>query len=298
LCRGKAAEELSPGTRLIFPHRGVYVHSVGSKDHVADANQMVLSNPDQPYQVSHPVAGGDATLTLGVDPATLLEITPPEYRAPRDRPALNRASLRIDAHTQLIAALLRQRLLRGAIGPLEAETLALHLIRSAFGSGTPGSGRPGSRRPEQLAQDVKMLLSADPWRRWTLATIAEEVSVTPVYLTDAFRRAEGIPLYRYHLQLRLALALTVLAQCDDLMTLAVDLGFNSHSHFSAAFKKAFGQTPSEFRRSIAHRHTQSVEARGINTKVLDSARVYVSRNVCDICDQAPEMTALPTSDVA
>ncbi len=116
LCRGKAAEEHSPGTRIAFPYRGVYVHWVGNEDHVADANQMVVTNADQPYRVSHPVAGGDATLTLAVDPATLLEVTPPEHRCPRERPALNRSSMRLNARTQVLAAQLRQRLVRRSIG--------------------------------------------------------------------------------------------------------------------------------------------------------------------------------------
>jgi AraC family transcriptional regulator len=271
LCRGKADEEQAPETRLAFPYRGVYVHSVGSNDHVADANQMVVANAHEAYRVSHPVAGGDATLALAVDPSTLLEVTPLEYRCTRERPALNRASLRIDARTQFIAAQLRQRLARGSIGQLEAEALALHLVRHALGDSTSPGGRHGSSRPAKMADQVKMLLAADPWRRWTLATIAEEVSVTPVYLTDAFRRVEGIPLYRYHLRLRLVFALSVLADCDDLMTLAIELGFHSHSHFSAAFKKAFGQTPSVFKRLVNDIRTEA--------KDLDSAREYAARSV-------------------
>jgi AraC family transcriptional regulator len=280
LCRAKAAEEWAPGTRIVFPHRGVYVHSVGAKDHVADANQLVVINADEPYRASHPVRGGDATLTLAIDPAALLEVTPPEYRCRDERPALNRSSLRMDARTQVLAAQLRKRLLRKSVGRLEAETLALDLVRHALGHNESRSVRHGNRRPEKMADRVKMLLSADPWRRWTLAAIAEEVSVTPVYLTDAFRRVEGIPLYRYHLQLRLAFALGVLPDCDDLMTLAVELGFHSHSHFSAAFKKAFGITPSEFKRSIDDRSDDDADA-----KDLDSATVYLSRSVFRDCHE-------------
>jgi AraC family transcriptional regulator len=250
LCRGKADEEWSPGIRMVFPYRGVYVHSVGTQEHVGEANQVVVINADEPYRVSHPVAGGDATLTIGVDAASLLEITPAEYRRTDDRPALNRSGFRIDAFTQLVAAQLRQRLLRRSIGQLEAETLALQLVRHTLGDITSHTVRRGNGRPEKMADEVKLLLSTDPWRRWTLDEIANEVSVTPVYLTDAFRRVEGVPLYRYHLRLRLAQALAVLADCDDLTALAVELGFNSHSHFTAAFKKTFRQTPSVFKRSM------------------------------------------------
>jgi AraC family transcriptional regulator len=292
LCRGKADEELGAGTRIAFPYRGVYVHSVGKKDYIAEPNQMMVINDGEPYRVSHPVAGGDATLTVGVDPETLLEVVPREYRSPRERPALNRSSLRIDARTQVLAAQLRHRLSRGSISPLEAETLLLQLIQYALSDNTSHAPELRSGRPAKMADEVKLLLSADPWRRWTLAEIAETISVTPVYLTDAFRRIEGIPLYRYHLRLRLALALTVLPDYDDLTTLAIELGFHSHSHFTSSFKKAFGHTPSEFKRSlVAGNH-------GTVTKDLDSAGVYVSRSVAHGCRNARETAELPTTVVA
>jgi AraC-like DNA-binding protein len=90
-------------------------------------------------------------------------------------------------------------------------------------------------------------------RRWTLADVATEVRVSPVYLTQVFQQVEGIPLYRYQLRLRLARALDLLAHYDDLTALSLDLGFSSHSHFSAAFRQAYGYSPSEFRRSALRR---------------------------------------------
>jgi AraC family transcriptional regulator len=279
LCRGRSSEEYAPRTRIVFPYRGVYVHSVGRAEHVGEPNQVVVINADQPYQVSHPVAGGDATLTISVDPATLLELTPKEYRCAGERPALNRSGLRIDARTQMLAAQLRQRLSRHAIGPLEAETLALQLVRHTLGDTASHTARRGSGRPEKLADEVKLLLSTDPWRRWTLDEVATTVNVTPVYLTDAFRRVEGVPLYRYHLRLRLARALHALADCDDLTTLAIELGFNSHSHFSAAFKQTFRQTPSEFKKSLNERSEASVQVVHPDTKDFDSASMVISRSV-------------------
>ncbi|MGH7124692.1 MAG: helix-turn-helix domain-containing protein [Stellaceae bacterium] len=51
----------------------------------------------------------------------------------------------------------------------------------------------------------------------------------------------------------MARALDLLSDYDDLTTLSMDLGFSSHSHFSAAFRQAYGRTPAEFRRSIHRR---------------------------------------------
>jgi AraC-like DNA-binding protein len=96
---------------------------------------------------------------------------------------------------------------------------------------------------------AKLVLAADLSRRWTLAEIASAVGGSPVYLTQVFQQLEGMPLYRYQLQLRLARALALLGGRVDLTSLAFELGFSSHSHFSAAFKQAYGQTPSAFQRS-------------------------------------------------
>jgi AraC family transcriptional regulator len=96
---------------------------------------------------------------------------------------------------------------------------------------------------------AKLVLATGLERRWTLAEIAVDVGVSPVYLTQVFQQVEGLPLYRYHLQLRLARALDMLGANSDLTSLALDLGFCSYSHFSGAFKRAYGQTPLGFQRS-------------------------------------------------
>lgn len=82
-----------------------------------------------------------------------------------------------------------------------------------------------------------------------LVDLARDLGVSPAYLTDAFRRAEGVPLVRYQLQARIRRALVELPHTDDLARLALDLGFSSHSHFTAAFRAATGVTPSAYRKT-------------------------------------------------
>jgi AraC-like DNA-binding protein len=160
----------------------------------------------------------------------------------------NRPRLRIDARTQALMALLRHSLDRRVIATLEAETLALILVRRALGERTShaAAGRVGRQK---LADRAKLVLSSDLGRRWTLADVAAGVGVSPIYLTQVFQQVEGLPLYRYQLQLRLARALDLLGNNSDLTGLALDLGFSSYSHFSGAFKRAYRQTPLEFQRS-------------------------------------------------
>jgi len=95
---------------------------------------------------------------------------------------------------------------------------------------------------QRLGDRVKLMLASDLARRWTLAEIAAEVRGSPVYLTQVFQQVEGLSLYRYQLRLRLARALDLLAHFDDLTNLSQELGFSSHSHFSAAFREAYGRS--------------------------------------------------------
>jgi AraC family transcriptional regulator len=246
-CKHKSGEEVVTATHLVFPYRGIYVRHVGRAEAIADANQVVLFNEDESYRISHPVDGGDSSLSIGASPATLLELAPADYLT-KGRAAFNRSRLRIDEGVQALTALLRHSLSLGVIDTLEAETLALVLLRRALNERTSRVVARSVGR-QKLVDRAKLVLSSDLGRRWTLAAVAADVGVSPVYLTQVFQQVEGRPLYHYQLQLRLARALDLLGDYADLTCLALDLGFSSHSHFSAAFKRAFGQTPSEFQRS-------------------------------------------------
>ncbi len=251
-CRQQGAEECATATAMVFPYRGVYVRHLGSDQAVAEANQVVFFNATEGYRVSHPVPGGDASLSLAISESLLRELAPPAFLCDGAMLAFRRQRLRIDARTQVLVALLRHSLRQNIAEPLEAESLALTLVQRALGSRTTHAAGASFGR-QRLVDRVKLVLAGDLARRWTLAEIAAEVRGSPVYLTQVFQQVEGLPLYRYQLRLRLARALDLLAQYDDLTTLGLDLGFSSHSHFSAAFREAYGRSPSEFRQSALHR---------------------------------------------
>ena len=251
-CRHRSAEEHVEGMQLVFPYRGVYVRHVGTDEAVAEANQVLFFNPDEGYQVSHPVAGGDACLSLTLSEALVHELAPRALLRHGPRLAFRQQRLRIDARAQVLVALLRHSLREGIAEPLEAEGLALTLVRRGLGPRTthaPG----GSAARRALVDRVKLVMAGELARRWTLAEIAAEVGHSPVYLTQVFQQVEGLPLYRYQLRLRLARALDLLADDPDLTNLALDLGFSSHSHFSTAFRQAYGRSPSEFRQAALRR---------------------------------------------
>ena len=205
-CRHQSAEECATATHLVFPYRGVYVRHLGRDEAVAEANQVLFFNAAEGYRVSHPVPGGDACLSLVISEALLRELAP-------------KALLRDGAGWRFAGsgcASIRARrswsrccgtaCMQGSPKPLEAESLALTLVRRALGARTSHAAGASTGR-QKLVDRAKLVLSTDLARRWTLAEIAAEVGVSPVYLTQVFQQVEGLPLYRYQLRLRLARAL-------------------------------------------------------------------------------------------
>jgi AraC-like DNA-binding protein len=134
------------------------------------------------------------------------------------------------------------QLLRRAEEPLAAQELGLAIMEASLSDArrvASGDARC-VRRAKQLLQDC-------PDGRRSLSEIAGELGVSAIHLTQSFKRSEGMPLYRYQTLLRLGRALDRLPEREDITDLALELGFSSHSHFTAAFRSELGMTPSHFR---------------------------------------------------
>ncbi|MGM4908934.1 helix-turn-helix domain-containing protein [Hyphomicrobiales bacterium] len=247
-CRHKSDEECAHKTSLVYPYRGVFMRHVGRNDTVAEANQVLFFNVGQGYRISHPVDGGDACIDLSIDESLLAELAPRDQVQAGELFGFKRQRRRVDPRAQALVALLRHGLRRNVAETLEAETLALTLVRRSLGERTSHAAGASAGR-QKLVDRAKLVLSSDLARRWTLAEIATEVGVSPVYLTQVFQQVEATPLYRYQLRLRLARALDLLGEYEDLTALGLDLGFSSHSHFTSSFRQAYGQTPAEFQRA-------------------------------------------------
>ena len=73
--------------------------------------------------------------------------------------------------------------------------------------------------------------------------------LSPADFVKTFRRAFGLTPHQFLLDRRIASAKQMLSHDAPLTTLALELGFASHGHFSATFHARTGLTPSEYRRS-------------------------------------------------
>ncbi|MEJ8545060.1 bifunctional transcriptional activator/DNA repair enzyme AdaA [Brevibacillus borstelensis] len=82
----------------------------------------------------------------------------------------------------------------------------------------------------------------------TLETLAEMCHGSPYHLHRTFKRIKGITPGDYVQQLRMDKAKKLLAETDKTVTdIAFAVGMSSTSYFVTLFRKATGQTPTEYR---------------------------------------------------
>lgn len=81
--------------------------------------------------------------------------------------------------------------------------------------------------------------------------LANQLGFSAAYFSRVFKQSFGRSPYDFILDRRLTAARQLLTQSRQGITeIALELGFNSHAHFSTAFKHRLGMTPRKFRQSV------------------------------------------------
>lgn len=244
---GKGPESFCADFQICLPYRGVFVWHVGSDEVVGDANQVVFVRGGEAFCVSGRSPDGYAELIITPDVDALAEIAHTRGQPLFDHPLFRRRSWSAEPRVQSFRArFLHWSRAASHDADLEAEEWILALLRLVFEQ-TGSRETPGTANTARLIRRAKEFLEVNASRRILLADVARAVGASPAYLTDLFRRVEGVSLHQYLTRLRLARALDELRHAGDLTALALELGFSSHSHFSFVFRRTFGCTPSQFR---------------------------------------------------
>ena len=81
---------------------------------------------------------------------------------------------------------------------------------------------------------------------WRAAPLADNLEVSRQRLALYLRRQRGVGLVKWLRESRLRPALSLLDSESSIKKVAIELGFKEPTHFSRAFKRAFGVTPSGF----------------------------------------------------
>jgi AraC family transcriptional regulator len=258
-----AAEESSKYDEFVLVRRGLFVKHLGSRKVVADPNHVVFFNRAEGYRVSHPVHGGDDCTTFYVR-SDLLRPLVAEYRQivhDDERGGFRAAFARCDSRLHLGHWQLLRAIRRGLIDDVGVEEAVLSLAEELFETFAAQTGRPLNRRRRDThrahrdaADRVKQCLAADFSGPLRIDELARRVHLSPFHMCRLFREQTGGTIHAYRTQLRLRAALHRLAEDGrDLTGVALDLGFADHSHFTNAFRRGFGMTPADFRKSPSTR---------------------------------------------
>jgi AraC family transcriptional regulator len=251
--QGGTQERIVSSHTIVLPASGTcWVENEGQRA-ISDPNVFLYLNADSPFRASHPTGSADSGHTLVVRPDLLLETGIDE--APLDP---RRPFVHLQAQSTPGVFLMKQALLahigRGrSSNTIEVEEVALRLAAEALSLQARAVKRsqrqPGTARVHrEWVEHVKAFLGqrfADPIR---LDDIAQAARVSAFHLCRVFKSSTGLSIHQYLNRLRLRVALERVADPSvNLMNLALDLGFSSHSHFSYAFRREYGTSPTAFR---------------------------------------------------
>ena len=251
----RTPEALTPQLQIVLTLRGAFVYERGSSQSLLTANHALF------------IAGGDVSRDRFVDdqPLDYMLVTPHGDAVATmlgDAAAAELAKLARDtrvagasARLQRAASALWNLCLRERAGDdMEVEQSVVELLTCICCMAAPASAQRGGQGGARHQADRRRQgTDRHGSRARSLTSLAAQLDVSPAYLTDLFRRHEGVSIARYQRRLRLSRALIELPDAEDIAALALDLGFSSHAHFSTAFRTTYGETPSTYRRRIRAR---------------------------------------------
>jgi AraC-like DNA-binding protein len=134
---------------------------------------------------------------------------------------------------------------------------------AAHGAGGNGNGsrlHPGPQATAapsepRTAQVIERLQAAGKDSgRIREAVLAREFGIDPAHLGRLMRRSTGLGFREWSLGIRMRLAVRALAETDvPVKCVAHESGFTSTAQFDRGFRRLFGMTPGDFRRSVCGR---------------------------------------------
>lgn len=246
------------GHLIVFPRTSVYIRHPGIPPIITTPNLVMFYNLHQTYHRDELSAQGDHCEWFAFAPDVLLRALQgyePQVFDQPDQPfrfthALGTATIYLHQR-QVVEHILHTA--NPDILYIE-ETMLLTLatlLAQVYRSRGRQPRRPRHATREQqiaIVYAIQAELAIHFQEQVRLQALAAQVSLSPYELCRVFRAHTGCTIHQYLNQLRLCTALEmVLTPSADLTEIALTLGYNSHSHFTSAFRQAFGITPTILR---------------------------------------------------
>ncbi|MEM7199662.1 MAG: AraC family transcriptional regulator [Planctomycetota bacterium] len=231
---------------FVFPRASVWIRRPDQRPVVAGPNVVSLYNAGEEVQRRALTPRGDRHEWFQVDPSLRFSVP----YAPSD-PACYAVQRALTHYLRTEAT----------PDPLLVEETALGLLDRLTDRARGVTPQGRDRRRSRPVERAEAYVSVHFRRRETLADLARVAGCSPFHLAHAFRLHRGSTLHQYRDRLRLCAALElVLDGPGDLTALALELGYSSHSHLTAAFRRRFGLPPSALRRAASRARVETLRA--------------------------------------
>ncbi|GIF01682.1 helix-turn-helix transcriptional regulator [Paractinoplanes rishiriensis] len=227
---------------VVLPSTAVRIGAGTAPDEVRTVNEVVVYDRDTTYRRGLVSAEGDRCTFVAVGDELADALGLETGAGVRHVPCASESYLRVHRA--------RAALRRSDPDLLAADEAVLAVLGHTARRLRPlrRAGRADRAAAAVAVDAVKGLLAGDPTRVWTLAELGAAVHYSPYFLARTFHRHTGYPIARYRRLLCLRQSLPrVLRTGADLSRIAAEHGFSSHSHYTRAFRAAFGCTPSQAR---------------------------------------------------
>lgn len=164
------------------------------------------------------------------------------FRIPLNRPISLQENIPVSQYLQLMVSAFRS-------GMAQRDRVLSQLLMALF---TLIDDYMNSSLP-QIAHYQKLLelreaIYAAPARPWTVQELAEQISLSPAYFQELYKKAFHVSCGADIIQSRIEQAKRMLAQTNLTMEEIADrCGYNSPVHFSRQFRRCTGKAPSKWR---------------------------------------------------
>lgn len=248
--------------QLVFPRTCVRITHEGCDPVIANPNIVMFYNCHQQYQRCKLSERGDLCDWFAFHPQIIIDAVQMYEPDVVDRPD---APFSAPFGLSTSKIYLQQRLVIEHItnnhppNHLYVEETVLHILDQTLEATYQARGRQSNhtlrpvslaatRAHRALAQEAQTIMASCYQDAPSLTELAQALYTSTFHLCRIFRQQTGYTIQQYLDQLRLRTALESVADNHlSLTQLAIDLGYASHSHFTHAFKRAFGITPSQLR---------------------------------------------------
>jgi AraC family transcriptional regulator len=153
---------------------------------------------------------------------------------------------------QVILEILSECTVTSRISPLLLESAGRHVAAHLLArySGASPKAETTGMAPWKLRRALDYI-EENIDRDIGLEELSKIIDMNPHYFCRSFRKSVGTPPYRYLLDRRIERSKELLACTEqDVTEIGLKVGFSSHSHFSTAFRRAVGHTPSTYRNAV------------------------------------------------